>query len=262
MGHAVIPGALCGSKSLSLDGGNSGQFRHFSPGPICAEQMGTTALLDSMGRRTKNPGSELDMDADGVARNPKILQSTPAGQSSISKNIERGSMPKVSGVIVHQTNSPNTSSVFSSYKNAGANGAHFLIDKDGTIYQTASLHQRTNHVGRLKSRCEAESRCSPEESRLNQRWDPKGMHARESVKPAGIRYPSNEDSIGIELVGMAHPAPGKDEPVYEEATEAQNAALAWLVNQLQLEYGFPRTEVFRHPDVSWKNVTEASTARW
>ena len=66
MGHAVIPGALCGSKSLSLDGGNSGQFRHFSPGPICAEQMGTTALLDSMGRRTKNPGSELDMDADGV----------------------------------------------------------------------------------------------------------------------------------------------------------------------------------------------------
>ncbi|WP_275957694.1 N-acetylmuramoyl-L-alanine amidase [Rosenbergiella gaditana] len=53
--------------------------------------------------------------------------------------IERGKLDKVNGIIVHQTNSPTAQSTFNSYNQTSANGAHFLIDKDGKIYQTASL---------------------------------------------------------------------------------------------------------------------------
>ena len=38
--------------------------------------------------------------------------------------------------------------------NSGGNGAHFLIGKDGHIYQTANLLQTCYHVGKLiKSKC-------------------------------------------------------------------------------------------------------------
>src|ERR1035437_8490823 len=50
----------------------------------------------------------------------------------------------------------NAQSALSSYNNPSANGTHFLIDKDGTIYQTASVFQQTWHVGKLRSRCRSE----------------------------------------------------------------------------------------------------------
>jgi len=55
------------------------------------------------------------------------------------KNIEHGQMDAVNGIVVHQTDSTTANSTFNSYQTKGATGAHFLIDKDGTIYQTASL---------------------------------------------------------------------------------------------------------------------------
>jgi len=51
----------------------------------------------------------------------------------IFSSIERGDLNQVNGIVVHQTNSPTASATFNSYANTGANGAHFLIDKDGTI---------------------------------------------------------------------------------------------------------------------------------
>jgi hypothetical protein len=55
---------------------------------------------------------------------------------------------------LNQTDSATEQATFSSYAAGGQNGAHFLIAKDGTIYQTASLKRRCYHVGRLiKSRC-------------------------------------------------------------------------------------------------------------
>lgn len=71
------------------------------------------------------------------------------------------------------------------------------------------------------------------------------------------RFPSNEDSIGIELVG------GVDNTNnYEPATQAQNDSLRWLVQNLSLRLGIFGTEIFRHPTVSRKNASEASTAKW
>ena len=64
-------------------------------------------------------------------------------------------MEHLNGIVVHQTGGATVSSTFNSYSNTAhvPNGAHFLIDKDGTIYQTASLHRMTNHIGKLQSRC-------------------------------------------------------------------------------------------------------------
>lgn len=262
MGHALVPGSLCGSRSLAIDSGTQGQFRNFSIGPICSEQMGTARFADSISREHSNQQSELNIDKDGIAHNSKILQKRPTGEASVAKNLERRAMPKVNGVIVHQTGAKKASSTFNSYANKGAKGAHFLIDKDGTIYQTAALNMTTVHVGPLRSRCEAESSCSAEEHKLNKKSGVDAMNEREQQKEAGVRYPSNKDAIGIELVGLASEVPGQKDLVYEAVTDAQNASLTWLINQLRLEFDFPKTEVFRHPDVSRKTPTEASTAKW
>lgn len=50
--------------------------------------------------------------------------------------------------------------------------------------------------------------------------------------------------------------------VYEAVTSAQNLSLQWLVGELAQTLQVPSSEVFRHPEVSRKSPTEASTANW
>lgn len=181
----------------------------------------------------------------------------------ITSVIEKKPMQKVHGIIIHQTGGYTAKSAFNSYK-AGGSGAHFLIGKDGSIYQTASLTKQTWHVGKLRSRCLAEMVCTPTEFNLLKKFDPSGTHRREMSKSVPNRYPSNQDSVGIEIVGQALPVtePDPDKRTYETLTNEQSASLKWLVNELRLELKVPLTEVFRHPTVSYKNSTEAATAIW
>lgn len=187
--------------------------------------------------------------------------------------IEGGKMATVSGIIVHQTDSFNSDSVFASYQVRDI-GAHFLIDKDGTIYQTASIYTKCSHVGRLKSRCFLKMACTKEDNAFYKKpVGAKKTHDREKVKNSPDRFPSNEDSIGIEIVGKAvkkdpkHPLPyanprNIESEEFELVNYAQNCALRWLVAELQAALTIPMTEVFRHPEVSWKNLSEAYTAKW
>lgn len=217
----------------------------------------------------------LHIDEQGMIMNAGIMPRR-------FTQIERQPLHQAHGIIVHQTGSSSATSTFNSYTRANANGAHFLIDKDGKIYQTASVKKRTNHVGPLLARCLAEIRCKPSQfaqspqapqSSLVER-----MHKLEMQKSVPVRYPSNTDSLGIEIVGKPSLPPGKSAPanatplekeryfnqhaVYEAVNNAQNISLQWLVNELIASLSIPQTEVFRHPDVSRKNPTEASTATW
>lgn len=196
--------------------------------------------------------------------------------------IEKQPMVEVRGIIVHQTGADRALSSFNSYGNANANGAHFLIDKDGVIYQTASVYKRTNHVGALQARCLAEYTCKPAEFKKSTAFSQESlvdrMHAIEVLKSVPVRYPSNADSIGIEIVGKPSLPPGKMAPkgatpkqkeiyfnnnaVYEPVNAAQNMSLRWLVAELIQALKVSDKEVFRHPVVSRKNPTEASTASW
>jgi N-acetyl-anhydromuramyl-L-alanine amidase AmpD len=179
--------------------------------------------------------------------------------------LERGPMPVVRGIIVHQTGGSTAASTLASYARAGAHGAHFLIERDGRIYQTASLFQSTLHVGKLKARCLSEHRRSAVDTANLRGRGPSAQHQVEMTKEVPDRFPSNSDSIGIELVGAALPrgtSVKDDDKVYESVTKAQNAALSWLIFELRLLLRVPLTEIFRHPDAARENSTEAQTARW
>ncbi|WP_019561268.1 peptidoglycan recognition protein family protein [Caldimonas manganoxidans] len=199
----------------------------------------------------------MNIDSQGWVQDPRV-------RLAISPNIERGPMTLVRGIVVHQTDSPTATSTLHSYRSPGANGAHFLIDRDGTIYQTASIRKVTWHVGPLKARCLAEHRCAPTELQALKKFDPRGEHRREMAKAHPDRYPSNQDAIGIELVGQALPVDAlkDDDKTFEPVTSAQKASLKWLVSGLCRSLGVTMAEVFRHPVVSRKNRTEAETAVW
>lgn len=177
--------------------------------------------------------------------------------------IERSKMDKVNGIVVHQTGGSTAESSFNSYKNTGANGAHFLIDKDGTIYQTASVFKVTNHVGKIRSRCYMEKTCTPSAfTTLNPLLNKyKQLSRLEQKKPYPERYPANGDSLGIEIVGKPTSGEGEN-AVYEKVCDAQNRSLRWLIAELTDTLKVSMTEIFRHPEVSYKVKTEAGTARW
>ena len=74
----------------------------------------------------------LLIDKDGWVVSPKV-------QVLRRPKLAHGRMTYVAGIVVHQTGAPTAQSSLNSYLRNGANGAHFLIDRDGTIFQTGSL---------------------------------------------------------------------------------------------------------------------------
>lgn len=203
-----------------------------------------------------------------------------SGDASITPmprpKIEHGPLSRVNGIIVHQTDSATAHATLNGYLNGGA-GAHFLIDKNGKTYQVASLKQKTWHIGKLKAKCIASHSCSAAEFKLIRENKYQEVNRVEMYKSTPIRFPSNSDSIGIELVGQCildpkFIKPGMDDRqkgrqmgehgVFEEVTPAQNAALAVLIQNIQSSLHVPATEIYSHPEVSMKNLTEASTAHW
>ena len=182
-------------------------------------------------------------------------------------SLERGDMPVVNGIVVHQTGGSTAQSTFNSYASSTV-GAHFLIEKDGKIYQTASLYKRTNHVGLLRSRCLESHSCQPAELKRLQAASLRQRSTAEHGKDFPERFPSNRDSIGIELVGEYERNPefgkvrGADEFLYVAVSDKQNAALRWLVVELRRALKVAAGEIYRHPQVSYKTPTEAAAASW
>jgi len=183
------------------------------------------------------------------------------------RTIERGDMDKVNGIVVHQTYSKTADSTFNSYQNKDATGAHFLIDKEGVIYQTASLYKMTWHVGLMQSKCYLSKKCEETDLKTMTSLERtprsyKKISDIEKEKSFPNRFPANTDSIGIEIVGMAYKVDGHKEDVYEEVNDKQNSSLKWLVAELIETVSVSRAEIYRHPEIARKNSTEASTATW
>ena len=199
--------------------------------------------------------------------NGKLID--PIVTQKIFTQLHKGKMSQIHAIVVHQTGAETSDNTFNSYKQASAHGAHFLIDTDGTIYQTALLTQKTHHVGKLKSRCIVTNICTKDElAAANAIYFKKGqsysvrvakLYKHEKSKNYPERYPMNDDSIGIEIVGDFDQAAGE----YESVTTNQNISLKWLVNELIENFDLDiDDDVYRHPDVSYKKPTEASTAKW
>jgi len=173
--------------------------------------------------------------------------------------IERGPLAGVNGLVMHQSGGSDAAGALAAYKNGG-NGAHFLIDKDGAIYQTARVNQRTFHVGNIQSRCHNIDSCSVEEANeIKTILKGKGTYSqkvkrisdREKTKAYPDRYPTNADFLGIEVVGKLV------DKSYEKPTAEQDASVKWLVAELLAFYKLTTADVYRHPQVSYKHPTEA-----
>ena len=209
-------------------------------------------------------GGVLNLDCQGLVHDSRVkLEIIPA--------IAHGPLMAIHAIVVHQTMSPTAESTLNQYRHIGGNGAHFLIDKDGTMYQTVPLARKCQHVGKITSRCYQEHRCVPaqlkffetEDRRTNLSGE-RGIWAREVYqiekrKPYPVRYPMNEDSIGIEIVSQY--LGGKDES-YEVPTDQQQRSLHWLVPALLSTLSLKQTDVFRHYPISIKRKGEARDARW
>jgi N-acetylmuramoyl-L-alanine amidase len=81
---------------------------------------------------------------------------------SLSPKIEHGPLKNIHALVMHQTGGEDAQGALASYKTSPY-GAHFLIDKDGTIYQTARVTQKVFHIGKIRSRCASLCSCSPKE---------------------------------------------------------------------------------------------------
>ncbi|MBW5407114.1 N-acetylmuramoyl-L-alanine amidase [Morganella morganii] len=129
----------------------------------------------------------LYIDDTGIVKSNRI-------KVKIFSKIEYDRMDKVTGIVVHQTNTPSASHTFNSYTHPKSDGAHFLVNRDGTICQTASLFKTTRHVGLMQSLCIVTKK--------------------------------------------------------------------WLISELPDTPDISPSEIYRHPDIGRKNLTEASTASW
>ena len=182
----------------------------------------------------------------------------------LAPKIERGQLDGVNGLVMHQTGGSDADSTLAAYKNGG-NGAHFLIGKDGTIYQTARVNQRTFHVGNIRSRCHSIDSCSVDDAtEIKTILKGKGTYSKkvqrisdlEKAKAYPARYPTSSDSLGIEVVGKL------DGKSYEDATAEQGASVKWLVAELLAFYNLTTADVYRHSEVSYKHPTEAKNVKW
>ena len=83
------------------------------------------------------------------------------------------------------------------------------------------------------------------------------LNSHERTKSYPSRYPVNNDSIGIEIVGDHL----KDE-TYEDITPLQSAAFQWLLSELYKHFDLGARDVYRHPEISYKNPGAAKSVKW
>jgi hypothetical protein len=164
------------------------------------------------------------------------------------------------------------------------NGAHFLIGRDGQIYQTAKIGYRTNHVGNVRPRgYRDEGHGNKENKSLLTAKEMEILHPKTKEKMSDIlealsneqlkkpyssdindnktRYPFNGDSIGIEFEST-HDEKTKPKSqintIYQDLTESQIKSGKLLIKFLKEKYtNITNADIYEHPDVSYKVRSEA-----
>jgi N-acetyl-anhydromuramyl-L-alanine amidase AmpD len=186
----------------------------------------------------------------------------------IYPSIQHGLMNQVAAIVLHRTDSSNANSTLQAYAKGKKSGAHFLIENNGKIYQTAKMNQKCWHVGILQSRCQTEGDCgSIENETISALIQKKGLsfgsRARnlshhEVKKKYPNRYPSNDDSIGIEVVGRF----SSTNKTFDEPTSQQLESLRWIVEKIATEYNLNiDNDVYSHGAIARKQPSEGTQLR-
>jgi hypothetical protein len=219
--------------------------------PIEAASRPAQASLAAFGRETT-------IGQDGFLGDPGIVRTE-------IPRIGHGPMPQVNGIVLHRTESSTAASTLDTWRaRAAETGAHFLIDTDGTIHQTVSVGRQAWHVGAVRSRGEVEETITPGDQRELDaarggipEW--KGTAVRavsrvESTRPYPERYPTNGDSVGIEVAGRYNAAT----QAWDPPTAAQAASIRQLVGTLQNNFGLTDHDVYQHDVISRKTPGEGA----
>ena len=156
-------------------------------------------------------------------------------------------------IVMHRTVSSTASSALSAFQRGI--GTHFVIDKDGTTYQCASLFKKTAHVGPIRSRCHIEGTCSTFAVATFSGWNSRmKCFNHEKSKKYPIRYPMNEDSVGIEVVAMYD----ADTRRWDPTPPLQSRAVHFLVDFLKNEYRLANVDIYEHDKIAWKTEGEGA----
>lgn len=175
---------------------------------------------------------------NGIITGGPNYRDLPAGFSRLSRrNIEQ----KVHALVLHRTAGSTLTSALNSMVPAQA--AHLYVDTDGGIYQGVSLQCNASHVGRIRPRNENRTPATKEK------------HYAEIAKDYPERYPFNEDSLGIEVVGTMI-----EEPIWTALTEAQILSTARLTNFIITQFGLVSAiDIYAHEVISSKKEGEGLT---
>lgn len=166
--------------------------------------------------------------------------------------LEVGTITGPVALVLHRTVSSTSASVFQAFQSGI--GTHFVVDKDGTVYQAASLFKRTQHVGRIRSRCKEERSCAAAERVALKKMSIGATYGHEKAKSYPARYPMNEDSVGIETVANYDRAT----KTWEAATSSQSASIRLLVGILKDEYGLSDADIYEHDKIAYKTPGEGA----
>lgn len=209
---------------------------------IMVGQATTTPV--SQGQRKVVP-VKVYIDAKGYIQNAGFVIKPVA-------SLEKGTIRGPRAVVLHRTDSRAIESPLKSFERGI--GTHFIVDKDGTVYQTASLLKKTFHVGKIKSRCFEGGSCPIEEKKMLRSWGwaPDRIYDHEKVKAYPERYPMNEDSVGIETVA------DHDGKAWESVTPSQSVSIQSIIQILKHEYGLGNADIYEHDKISYKTPGEGA----
>lgn len=203
------------------------------------------------------------ISSDGVIKHAKIV-------TKIFKNLEHGALAKVNALVIHRTAAKTTKSTLISWQKSQF-GTHFLICTTGKIFQTAHTNKQCWHLGSLRSRCRTEKICEERDSEIiknilldgSDSWESRfrilRYHERKKSYPE--RYPTNGDSIGIEIVGAYLGGKG-DDGIFEPLNLQQKVSFFWLVKELIEKYGLSSVrDIYAHGHIARKKPSEGAGAR-
>lgn len=232
-------------------------YHTHDPDPAAYRFSATASAAERPAEQTLGPYRRaISIDENGYLSDPSITHAPVP-------NITQAPMAQVNGIVLHRTDSSTARGTLEHWRGSASKvGAHFLIDRDGSILQTVSVNHQAWHVGPIRSRGEVEGSITDEDQRqvlgvrgARSEWN--GSAARdvgrlEATRPYPERYPINGDSIGIEVVGKYD---GKSQE-WEAPTPEQKRAVGHLVRTLQNNFGLNDDDVYQHDVISRKTAGE------
>ena len=183
--------------------------------------------------------SEFKLDNNIITSGPKLKSTTMLERSEFIQNVH--------AVILHRTGSNTVSSALNCASEKAA--AHLYVDKNGDVYQKISFAQKAPHVGNIRVRPAQGENPKPSSAQ---------SHNSEQKKDYPKRYPYNEDSIGIEVVGMylsrKNKTPTQTTEYYTSPTDIEQIkSVARLVNFLTGYFTLNKDEdIYGHEVISSK----------